>query len=128
MNDFAHPIGITMGDMVPPEEIGEKARWLEQLGYSYLMIPEDYFYEPALVCCVLALAATDSVPIGTSIVSGLVRSPAVLAMEIAASAARFPAGFAPESDWGCRSGCDRWGSCRTSPWRLCGRAFRPSSA
>lgn len=95
MNGLAHPIGITMGDMVPPEQIGEQARWLEQLGYSYLMIPEDYFYEPALVCCVLALSATDSVPIGTSIVSGLVRSPAVLAMEIAGISRAFPGRFRP---------------------------------
>jgi alkanesulfonate monooxygenase SsuD/methylene tetrahydromethanopterin reductase-like flavin-dependent oxidoreductase (luciferase family) len=92
---YAHPIGISMGDMVPPERIGGKARWLEQLGYSHLMIPEDYFYEPALVCVTLALGATDSVPIGTSIVSGLVRSPAVLAMEIAGISRAFPGRFRP---------------------------------
>src|SRR3954464_14352637 len=74
---YAHPIGVSLGDMVPPERIGERARHLEQLGYSHLMIPEDYWYEPALVCVTLALGATESVPIGTSIVSGLVRHPAV---------------------------------------------------
>ena len=92
---YAHPIGISMGDMVPPERIGEKARRLEALGYSHLMIPEDYFYEPALVCSVLALAATESVPIGTSIVSGLTRSPALLAMEIAGISRAFPGRFRP---------------------------------
>jgi hypothetical protein len=40
---YAHPIGISMGDMVPPEKTGEKARWLEGLGYSHLTILEDYF-------------------------------------------------------------------------------------
>jgi 5,10-methylenetetrahydromethanopterin reductase len=84
-----------MGDMVPPEKIGEKARWLEGLGYSHLTIPEDYFYEPALICATLALGTTDSVPIGTSIVSGLVRSPAVLAMEIAGISRVFPGRFMP---------------------------------
>jgi len=74
---YAHPVGVSMGDMVPPEQIGEKARWLEGLGYSHIMIPEDYFYVPALVGATLALQATESVPVGTSIVSGLVRHPAV---------------------------------------------------
>jgi 5,10-methylenetetrahydromethanopterin reductase len=92
---YAHPIGVSLGDMVPPERIGARARQLEQLGYSHLMIPEDYFYEPALVCATLALGATESVPIGTSIVSGLVRHPAVLAMEIAGISRAFPGRFRP---------------------------------
>ena len=92
---YEHPIGVSLGDMVPPERIGERARALEQLGYSHLMIPEDYWYEPALVCTTLALGATESVPIGTSIVSGLVRHPAVLAMEIAGISRAFPGRFRP---------------------------------
>src|SRR5437763_6599248 len=92
---YAHPIGVSLGDMVPPERIAARARELEQLGFSHLMIPEDYFYEPALVCVTLALSATDSVPVGTSIVSGLVRHPAVLAMEIAGISRAFPGRFRP---------------------------------
>src|SRR5436305_4667004 len=92
---YAHPIGVSLGDMTPPEAIAGKARRLELLGFSHLMIPEDYFYEPALVCATLALAATESVPIGTSIVSGLVRHPAVLAMEIAGISRAFPGRFRP---------------------------------
>jgi 5,10-methylenetetrahydromethanopterin reductase len=92
---YAHPIGVSLGDMVPPERIGARARLLEQLGFSHLMIPEDYWYEPALVCGTLALTATESVPIGTSIVSGLVRHPAVLAMEIAGISRAFPGRFRP---------------------------------
>jgi len=92
---YAHPVGVSMGDMVPPEQIGEKARWLEGLGYSHIMIPEDYFYVPALVGATLALQATESVPVGTSIVSGLVRHPAVLAMEIAGISRAFPGRFRP---------------------------------
>jgi 5,10-methylenetetrahydromethanopterin reductase len=92
---YQHPIGVSLGDMVPPERMGERARALEQLGYSHLMIPEDYWYEPALVCTTLALAATESVPVGTSIVSGLVRHPAVLAMEIAGISRAFPGRFRP---------------------------------
>jgi 5,10-methylenetetrahydromethanopterin reductase len=92
---YAHPIGVSVGDMTPPEKLGEKARWLEQLGYSHIMVPEDYFYVPALVGATLALSATTSVPVGTSIVSGLVRSPAVLAMEIAGISRTFPGRFHP---------------------------------
>src|SRR6476661_10472310 len=92
---YVHPIGVSLGDMVPPERIGGRARELEQLGFSHLMIPEDYFYEPALVCTTLALGATEAVPIGTSIVSGMVRHPAVLAMEIAGISRAFPGRFRP---------------------------------
>ena len=92
---YAHPIGVSIGDMVPPEQIGSRAAELEALGYSHIMIPEDYFYEPALVGITLALAATESVPVGTSIVSGLVRHPAVLAMEIAGISRAFPGRFRP---------------------------------
>jgi 5,10-methylenetetrahydromethanopterin reductase len=92
---YAHPIGVSVGDMTPPEKLGEKARWLEQLGYSHIMVPEDYFYVPALVGATLALSATETVPVGTSIVSGLVRSPAVLAMEIAGISRAFPGRFRP---------------------------------
>jgi len=92
---YAHPIGVSLGDMTPPERLGEKARRLEDLGYSHLMIPEDYWYVPALIGTTLALSATRSVPVGTSIVSGVVRHPAVLAMEIAGISRAFPGRFRP---------------------------------
>src|SRR6476660_5677009 len=92
---YVHPIGVSLGDMVPPQRIGERARELEQLGFSHLMTPEDSFSEPTLVCATLALGATESVPIGTSIVSGRVRHPAVLAMEIAGISRAFPGRFRP---------------------------------
>jgi 5,10-methylenetetrahydromethanopterin reductase len=92
---YAHPIGVSVGDMTPPEKIAEKARWLEDLGYSHVLVPEDYFYVPALVGATLALSGTRSVPVGTSIVSGMVRHPAVLAMEIAGISRAFPGRFQP---------------------------------
>jgi alkanesulfonate monooxygenase SsuD/methylene tetrahydromethanopterin reductase-like flavin-dependent oxidoreductase (luciferase family) len=93
---------------------------VEGLGYSHIMIPEDYFYVPALVGATLALQATETVPVGTSIVSGLVRHPAVLAMEIAGISRAFPGGFVPAS--ACPTGCGRWGSCRQSRLPPCVRA------
>ncbi|HEY2788716.1 MAG TPA: LLM class flavin-dependent oxidoreductase [Gaiellales bacterium] len=92
---YAHPVGVSIGDMTPPQEIPARACWLEDIGYSHIYLPEDYFYLPALVGATLALSATREVPVGTSIVSGLVRHPAVLAMEIAGITRAFPGRFRP---------------------------------
>jgi alkanesulfonate monooxygenase SsuD/methylene tetrahydromethanopterin reductase-like flavin-dependent oxidoreductase (luciferase family) len=92
---LAHPIGVAIGDMTPPEEIPQTARWLEDLGFSHITVPEDCFYLPAQVCATLALGATRSVPVGTSIVSAMTRHPAILAMEIAGISRAFPGRFRP---------------------------------
>jgi 5,10-methylenetetrahydromethanopterin reductase len=99
MNRFraalAHPLGVAIGDMLPPEQIPETARWLEGLGYSHITVPEDCFYLPAQVGATLALGATESIPVGTSIVSAMTRHPAILAMEIAGISRTFPGRFWP---------------------------------
>jgi hypothetical protein len=82
---LAHPLGVAIGDMLPPERIPETARgaqelraragvgirltariggcvWLEGLGYSHLTIPEDCFYLPAQVGVTFALGATERIP------------------------------------------------------------------
>jgi 5,10-methylenetetrahydromethanopterin reductase len=91
---LAHPIGVAIGDMTPPEAIPATARWLEELGYSHLVVPEDCWYLPAQICATLALGAT-SIPVGTSIVSAMTRHPAILAMEIAGISRAFPGRFRP---------------------------------
>jgi 5,10-methylenetetrahydromethanopterin reductase len=92
---LAHPLGVAVGDMLPPERIPETARWLEGAGYSHITIPEDCFYLPAQVGATLALGATERVPVGTSIVSAMTRHPAILAMEIAGISRAFPGRFWP---------------------------------
>jgi 5,10-methylenetetrahydromethanopterin reductase len=92
---LAHPLGVAIGDMLPPEQIPETARWLEALGYSHLTVPEDCFYLPAQVGATLALGATERIPVGTSIVSAMTRHPAILAMEIAGISRAFPGRFWP---------------------------------
>ncbi len=92
---YAHPIGVAIGDMTPPEQIPETARRLEEMGYSHLTVPEDCFYIPAQVGVTLALSATRAIPVGTSIVSALTRHPAILAMEIAGISRAFPGRFRP---------------------------------
>jgi alkanesulfonate monooxygenase SsuD/methylene tetrahydromethanopterin reductase-like flavin-dependent oxidoreductase (luciferase family) len=92
---FAHPIGVAIGDMLPPEQIAQTARWLETLGYSHVTVPEDCFYLPAQVGATLALGATERIPVGTSLVSAMTRHPAILAMEIAGISRAFPGRFWP---------------------------------
>ncbi len=92
---YAHPIGVAIGDMTAPEQISETARRLEDMGYSHITVPEDCFYIPAQIGVTLALSATRSIPVGTSIVSALTRHPAILAMEIAGISRAFPGRFRP---------------------------------
>lgn len=92
---LTHPIGVAIGDMLPPEEIPATARWLEGLGFSHITVPEDCFYLPAQVGVTLALSATERIPVGTSIVSALTRHPAILAMELAGISRAFPGRFWP---------------------------------
>lgn len=99
MNRFraalTHPLGVAIGDMLPPEQIAATAQWIEAAGYSHVTVPEDCFYLPAQVGATLALTATERVPVGTSIVSALTRHPAILAMEIAGISRAFPGRFWP---------------------------------
>jgi 5,10-methylenetetrahydromethanopterin reductase len=90
---FDHPLGVAMGDMTPPEEIAQTARWIEGLGFSHLTIPEDCWYLPALIGATLALAGTETIPVGTSIISGLTRHPAIVSMELAGISRAFPGRF-----------------------------------
>jgi 5,10-methylenetetrahydromethanopterin reductase len=92
---LAHPIGVAIGDMLPPEQIPRTARWLETLGYSHVTVPEDCFYLPAQVGATLALGATERIPVGTSLVSAMTRHPAILAMETAGIGRAFPGRFWP---------------------------------
>jgi 5,10-methylenetetrahydromethanopterin reductase len=92
---LAHPLGVAIGDMLPPEQIPQTARWLEAQGYSHATVPEDCFYLPAQVGVTLALGATERIPVGTSIVSAMTRHPAILAMEIAGISRAFPGRFWP---------------------------------
>jgi 5,10-methylenetetrahydromethanopterin reductase len=92
---LTHPLGVAIGDMLPPEQIAATAAWIEAAGYSHITVPEDCFYLPAQVGATLALNATERVPVGTSIVSAMTRHPAILAMEIAGLSRAFPGRFWP---------------------------------
>jgi alkanesulfonate monooxygenase SsuD/methylene tetrahydromethanopterin reductase-like flavin-dependent oxidoreductase (luciferase family) len=86
-----HPVGVLVGGpSVEPERIGQLARLSEELGFTELWVPEDYFFTGAIASGTLALAMTSTVPVGIGIVSAVARHPAVLAMELSTIARAFP--------------------------------------
>lgn len=81
--------------MISPEQIASTAGLGESLGFGELWFAEDYFYTGGISAVTGALAATERIPVGTGIVSAVVRHPAVLAMEIATLARMYPGRFWP---------------------------------
>jgi alkanesulfonate monooxygenase SsuD/methylene tetrahydromethanopterin reductase-like flavin-dependent oxidoreductase (luciferase family) len=88
-------IGLLLGSATPPEQIATMAREVEQAGFGELWIPEDYFFLGGFAASAIALAATESIPVGTAVVSSMVRHPALLGMEIATLSRAFPGRFRP---------------------------------
>jgi alkanesulfonate monooxygenase SsuD/methylene tetrahydromethanopterin reductase-like flavin-dependent oxidoreductase (luciferase family) len=86
-------IGLLLGSTTPPEQIALLAREAEQAGFGELWIPEDYFFLGGIAASAIALGATERIPVGTAVVSSVVRHPALLAMEIATLARAFPGRF-----------------------------------
>jgi 5,10-methylenetetrahydromethanopterin reductase len=84
-----------LGSQIPPSGIREAAHLGEQLGFSELWFAEDYFFTGGISGAAAALGATERVPVGTAIVSALVRHPALLAMEVATLVGMFPGRFRP---------------------------------
>lgn len=89
------PVGVVLASATRPELIGPSAKQAEELGFSELWIPEDYFYLGSIACLVQALAATKRVPVGVGVMSAMVRHPAVAAMEIACAERMYPGRVRP---------------------------------
>ena len=87
------PVGLVLGSMIAPEDIVRPAQLGERLGFNEVWMAEDYFFTAGISSAVATLAATSSIPVGTGIVSALVRHPALLAMEIATIARMYPRRF-----------------------------------
>jgi alkanesulfonate monooxygenase SsuD/methylene tetrahydromethanopterin reductase-like flavin-dependent oxidoreductase (luciferase family) len=88
-------IGLLLGSATPPEQIAGLAREAEVAGFGELWIPEDYFFLGGIAASAIALGATERIPVGTAVVSSVVRHPALLAMEIATLARAYPGRFRP---------------------------------
>ena len=88
-------VGLVLASAIPPERICEFARVGEDSGFSEMWLAEDYFYSGGVSGAAAALATTSRIPVGTGIVSAMVRHPALLAMEIATLDGIFPGRFMP---------------------------------
>lgn len=88
-------IGLLVGSTTPPEDIARLAREVEAGGFGQLWIPEDYFFLGGIAAAAIALSATERIPVGLSVVSSMVRHPALLAMETATLSRAFPGRFLP---------------------------------
>lgn len=95
MTENSSRIGLLVGSTTPPEDIARIAREVEQGGFGQLWIPEDYFFLGGIAAAGIALGATERIPVGLSVVSSMVRHPALLAMEIATLSRAFPGRFLP---------------------------------
>jgi 5,10-methylenetetrahydromethanopterin reductase len=83
MIDRSAPVGLVLGSELPPEELATAAAAAEQQGFSHLWLAEDYFFTGGISGAGIALAATETIPVGLGVVSAMTRHPALLAMEIA---------------------------------------------
>ncbi|MHA7662498.1 LLM class flavin-dependent oxidoreductase [Mycolicibacterium sp. HS_4_1] len=88
-------VGVLLGSTTKPEDIAGLTKWVEQNGFGELWVPEDYFFLGGFAASAIALSATQRIRVGVSVVSSVVRHPALLAMEIATLARAFPGRFAP---------------------------------
>jgi len=93
MSNNSHPVGIFILGDVPPNNIVKLSQQVEESGFSEIWFAEDYFMLSGFSSAAMALEATKSIDVGIGIVSGVVRHPAVTAMEAATLAGAYPGRF-----------------------------------
>ena len=86
-------LGIQIGASTSPVDLPQVVRQAEELGYGELWLAEDYFQLGGIASAAIALAATNTIPVGLGVVAGVVRHPAVTAMEFATLAGTYPGRF-----------------------------------
>ncbi len=104
------PVGLVLGSAIPPEQIRDLARLGEDQGLGELWLAEDYFFTGGIAGATAALEVTSEIPVGTGIVSAMVRHPALLAMEISTICRMYRAGSCPGSGSASPTGRARWAS------------------
>lgn len=109
------PIGWVIDTATPPEQIAPIAALAEALGYTEIMVAEDYFCGGGFSVAMAALSATRHIPVNLGIVSALSRHPAVLAMEIATISRLFPGRFRPGISLGLPSWVQQMGYAPDAP-------------
>jgi alkanesulfonate monooxygenase SsuD/methylene tetrahydromethanopterin reductase-like flavin-dependent oxidoreductase (luciferase family) len=92
---ISNSVGVLVGTLLGPEMMCEIAVKSENLGFDSVWASEDYFYTGAISAASSLLSSTQHVSVGTGVVAGSVRHPAVLAMEISTLARMYPGRFIP---------------------------------
>lgn len=87
------PLSVLVLTSTPPEQVGETAALIEQLGFGQLWVAEDYFFYGGFTAASAALQATKSIPVGLGVIGAVARHPAVMAMEIASLSRMYPGRF-----------------------------------
>jgi len=83
MTHGARRIGLMVDRALPAERLPELAAGAERLGADEIWLVEDLGWTGAIATVATALAATSRVHVGIGIIPAPLRSPAVLAMELA---------------------------------------------
>jgi len=86
-------LGIHIPPTIPPERLRDLARAAEQSGLDDLWVWEDSFKQSGIASATAALAWTETIRVGITLLPVPLRNPALAAMEIATVARMFPGRF-----------------------------------
>ncbi len=86
-------IGVLLHGSSPAITIKDFAQKVEKAGFAEFWVSEDYFMLSGFASAGIALASTKTIRVGLGAVSGVVRHPAVTAMETATLSNAFPGRF-----------------------------------
>jgi 5,10-methylenetetrahydromethanopterin reductase len=89
------PVGVAFTSETQPEELRGAVQAAEDLGFSEVWLPEDYFFTGGMVGAAAALSVTQEIKVGLGIVSAMVRHPGLLAMELATLSRLYPGRVLP---------------------------------
>lgn len=123
MSGGARRIGLMVDRALPPERLPELAAGAERLGADELWLVEDLGWTGAIATVATALAATSRIHVGIGIVPAPLRSPAVLAMELATLERLHPGRLIAGIGHGVPEWMERIGVSTPSPLALLGETF-----
>lgn len=86
-------LGVHIPPTIPPERLRDLARAAERSGLDDLWVWEDSFKQSGIASATAALAWTQSIRVGITLLPVPLRNPALAAMEIATIARMFPGRF-----------------------------------
>jgi len=88
-------VGVVFRPQQPPEELQDVVRYADEAGVGELWLWEDCFLEGGLTTATAALAWSRRVHVGIGLLPVPLRSPALLAMEVATIARLWPGRLVP---------------------------------